>query len=109
MACQVVGTSVRLGSLRPRSGPNGGVAARYRVADNTMGVGFVEPAKRIRAPSYQTVRGIAWRLCMWSIVSHQLTCTRTVISWVRHQGARVSNTAMGRKFSAVPVCVGSLT
>ena len=57
MACQVVGASVRLGSLRPKSGPNGGVAARYRAADNTMGVGFVDPAKRVTAPSYQTVRG----------------------------------------------------
>ena len=68
LACQVVGTSVRLNSLRPRSGPNGGVAARYRVADNTMGVGFVDPAKRIIAPSYQTVRGMHGAL-MWSIYS----------------------------------------
>jgi hypothetical protein len=48
---------VRLNSLRPKSGPNGGIAVRYRVADNTVGVGFLDPAKRIKPPSYQTVMG----------------------------------------------------
>jgi hypothetical protein len=68
---------VRLGSLRPKSGPSGGVAARYRAADNTMGVGFVDPRKRVAAPSYQTVRDLlmgrmdtddsmqVWSLYVW--------------------------------------------
>lgn len=52
---QVIGASVRLGGLRPKKGRNGGVAARYQEADNTMGVGFIDPSRRIKAISFQKV------------------------------------------------------